>query len=201
MSYFRAVPLFGTPKDTPTDSSWYKIPDLKTQDQYQFFLDAGPLSNLDHYFEYEQLDNPALKNSEATGDFFWKELKEHPNYDTIWQSKGIIQHFDSPNGPLSNQMWALEKDMHGRLWAVTQAGLQVFDPKKASFNLFDEAVGLHVQEPEISDGFLVCALTKFTLSITKSTRSLISLGDLLVNIFKGKPMFSSTVRLSNKALP
>jgi hypothetical protein len=92
LSYFRAVPLFGTPKDTPTDSSWYKIPDLKTKDQYQFFLDAGPLSNLDHFFEYEKLDNPALKNSEKTSDFFWNELKEHPNYDEVWQSKGIIQH-------------------------------------------------------------------------------------------------------------
>ncbi len=92
LSYFRAVPLFGTPKDTPTDSSWYKIPDLKTKDQYQFFLDAGPLSNLDHFFEYEKLDNPALKNSENTSDFFWNELKEHPNYDEVWQSKGIIQH-------------------------------------------------------------------------------------------------------------
>ncbi|UMB60408.1 CocE/NonD family hydrolase [Lutibacter sp. A80] len=92
LSYFRAVPLFGTPKDTPTDTAWYKIPDLKTKDQYQFFLDAGPLSNLDHFFEYEKLDNPALKNSENTSDFFWNELKEHPNYDEVWQSKGLIQH-------------------------------------------------------------------------------------------------------------
>ncbi|REE80371.1 hypothetical protein BX611_2013 [Lutibacter oceani] len=92
LSYFRATSLFGTPKDQPTDTSWYKIPDLNTKDQYQFFLDAGPLSNLDHFFEYEKLDNPALKNSDATGDFFWKELKEHPNYDAVWQSKGIIQH-------------------------------------------------------------------------------------------------------------
>lgn len=92
LSYFRAVPLFGTPKDTPTDSSWYKIPDLNTKDQYQFFLDAGPLSNLDHFFEYEKLDNPALKNSDNASDFFWNELKEHPNYDEVWQSKDILQH-------------------------------------------------------------------------------------------------------------
>ena len=92
LSYFRAVPLFGTPKDTPTDSSWYKIPDLNTKDQYQFFLDAGPLSNLDHFFEYEKLDNPALKNSDNASDFFWNELKEHPNYDEVWQSKNILQH-------------------------------------------------------------------------------------------------------------
>jgi putative CocE/NonD family hydrolase len=118
LSYFRAIPLFGTPKDTPTDSSWYKIPDLKTQDQYQFFLDAGPLSNLDHYFEYEQLDNPALKNSEATGDFFWKELKEHPNYDTIWQSKGIIQHLKNIKSHVATMIVGGEfdaEDLYGPL--------------------------------------------------------------------------------------
>ncbi|MFD1293778.1 CocE/NonD family hydrolase [Lutibacter holmesii] len=92
LSYFMATPLFGTPKDTPTDSSWYKFPDLKSKDMYQFFLDAGPLKNLDKYFEYEQLDKPNIETSEKVTDFFWKELKEHPNYDSVWQSKGIIQH-------------------------------------------------------------------------------------------------------------
>ena len=56
LSYFRAISLFGTYKDTPTDSAWYSTPDLKTQDQYQFFLDKGPLKNLNDYFQYEKLD-------------------------------------------------------------------------------------------------------------------------------------------------
>ena len=25
---------------------------------------------------------------------FWKEIVEHPNYDEVWQSKGIVQHLD-----------------------------------------------------------------------------------------------------------
>jgi hypothetical protein len=29
---------------------WYQMPDLGTKDDYQFFLDAGPLSNLDKYY-------------------------------------------------------------------------------------------------------------------------------------------------------
>ena len=33
LSYFRAIPLFGTPKDQPTDSAWYKIPNIKTKRQ------------------------------------------------------------------------------------------------------------------------------------------------------------------------
>ena len=118
LSYFRATALFGTPKDTPTDSSWYKIPDLKTQDQYQFFLDAGPLSNLDHFFEYEKLDIPALQNSDKSNDFFWEELKEHPNYDEVWQSKGIIQHLKNIKPTVATMVVAGEfdaEDLYGPL--------------------------------------------------------------------------------------
>ena len=92
LSYFRATSLFGTIKDTPTDSAWYSMPDLKTKDQYQFFLDAGPLKNLNHFFQYETPDQAAIQGKEKIDDVFWKELTEHPNYDSVWQSKGIIQH-------------------------------------------------------------------------------------------------------------
>jgi putative CocE/NonD family hydrolase len=92
LSYFRATSLFGTIKDTPTDSAWYSMPDLKTKDQYQFFLDAGPLKNLNHFFQYETPDQAAMQGKEKIDDVFWKELTEHPNYDSVWQSKGIIQH-------------------------------------------------------------------------------------------------------------
>ncbi|MBI6117776.1 CocE/NonD family hydrolase [Salegentibacter maritimus] len=80
LSYWRATALFGYDKTGPTTESWYSLPELGTQDQYQFFLDVGPLSNLDkHYGE----DN-----------IFWQQLKEHPNYDEFWQSRGIIQHLE-----------------------------------------------------------------------------------------------------------
>jgi len=92
LSYFKVTPLFGTPKDKPVDTAWYTLPKLKTQDQYQFFLDAGSLKNLNKHFQYNTVDNPSLRNNDKVDDFFWEELKEHPNYDSIWQSKGIIQH-------------------------------------------------------------------------------------------------------------
>lgn len=78
LSYWRATSVFGYQKETPVDTTWYEFPDLKTEDQYQFFLDAGPLSNLDQYYKE---DNE-----------FWQQLKEHPNYDEFWQSRGIIQY-------------------------------------------------------------------------------------------------------------
>ena len=78
LSYWRATALFGYQKDGPTDEAWYKMPELESKDQYQFFLDAGPLSNLDKYYGEDNI--------------FWQQLKEHPNYDEFWQSRGIVQH-------------------------------------------------------------------------------------------------------------
>ena len=78
LSYWRATSVFGYQKTQPVDTAWYKFPDLGTEDQYQFFLDNGPLSNLDEYYKE---DNE-----------FWQQLKDHPNYDEFWQSRGIVQH-------------------------------------------------------------------------------------------------------------
>lgn len=36
-------------KVAPTKYAWYSFPDLGSQDQYQFFLDVGLLTNLDTY--------------------------------------------------------------------------------------------------------------------------------------------------------
>jgi hypothetical protein len=38
---------FGYSKTERTSTAWYKLPDLGTKDDYQFFMNAGPLSNLD----------------------------------------------------------------------------------------------------------------------------------------------------------
>ena len=80
LSYWYATALFGYEKTEPTDEAWYKFPELGTKDQYQFFLDAGPLSNLDKYYKEDNV--------------FWQQLKEHPNYDEFWQKRGIIQHLE-----------------------------------------------------------------------------------------------------------
>lgn len=118
LSYFRATSLFGTPKDKPSDTAWYSVPDLKTQDQYQFFLDAGPLSNLNPYFQYEKLDETVPQNKDKIDDFFWKELIEHPNYDEVWQSKGIIQHLKNIKSSVATMVVGGEfdaEDLYGPL--------------------------------------------------------------------------------------
>ncbi|NBC57282.1 MAG: CocE/NonD family hydrolase [Bacteroidetes bacterium] len=82
LSYWLATTVFGYEKTEPTAQSWYgdKFPQIGTRDQYQFFLDNMPLSKLDQFYGEDNV--------------FWQQLKEHPNYDEFWQSRGIIQHLE-----------------------------------------------------------------------------------------------------------
>ncbi len=118
LSYFRAISLFGTYKDTPTDSAWYSFPKMNSQDQYQFFLDKGPLKNLNEYFQYDKIDIKTAENKNRIDDFFWKEIVEHPNYDSVWQSKGIIQHLDKVPATVATMIVGGEfdaEDLYGPL--------------------------------------------------------------------------------------
>jgi len=121
LSYFRVTSLFGTPRpnnDQPIDTAWYTFPDLQTEDQYQFFLDAGPLKNLNSFFEYETVDTPTMRPEGVTDDYFWNELKEHPNYDELWQSRGLIQHLDKSKSHVATMIvggWFDAEDLYGPL--------------------------------------------------------------------------------------
>ena len=118
LSYFRAISLFGTYKDTPTDSAWYSFPKMESKDQYQFFLDKGPLKNLNEYFQYDKLDVKTAENKDRIDDYFWKEIVEHPNYDSVWQSKGIIQHLDKVPSSVATMIvggWFDAEDLYGPL--------------------------------------------------------------------------------------
>ncbi len=81
LSYWRATAVFGYQKEGPTTEAWYQFPKLDSDDQFDFFLKTGPLSNLDKYYD-------------ETNEF-WTQLKEHPNYDEFWKSRGLIQHLEN----------------------------------------------------------------------------------------------------------
>ena len=121
LSYFRATSLFGTPRpngDMPIDTAWYSMPDLKTQDQYQFYLDKGPLKNLNSFFDYDLKDKYKMAQGEETDDFFWNELKDHPNYDEMWQRKGLIQHLKNVKSHVATMVvggWFDAEDLYGPL--------------------------------------------------------------------------------------
>jgi uncharacterized protein len=78
LSYWKATPLFGPQKTKRTTDDWFTFPKTGTFDDYNFFLEAGPLTNLDQYMVKE--------------DEFWQQLKDHANYDDFWQKRGILQH-------------------------------------------------------------------------------------------------------------
>ena len=118
LSYFRAISLFGTYKDMPTDTAWYSFPKMDSKDQYQFFLDKGPLKNLNEYFQYDKLDVKTVANKDRIDDYFWKEIVEHPNYDSVWKSKGIIQHLDKVPSSVATMIvggWFDAEDLYGPL--------------------------------------------------------------------------------------
>lgn len=137
LSYFRAISLFGTYKDQPTDSAWYSFPKMNTQDQYQFFLDKGPLKNLNQYFQYDKLDVANTENKNRIDDFFWKEIVEHPNYDETWQSKGIIQHLNKVPSTVATMVvggWFDAEDLYGPL--ETYKGIEKNQPNNYNTLVF-----------------------------------------------------------------
>ena len=105
-SYWIAVGLFGYQKADTTSVSWYKdkmVPASKNyKDGYDFYMDLGALSNSDKFY--------------GPDNFFWKELVEHPNYDSVWQSKSIIPHLKNVNhAVLTVGGWFDAEDLYGPL--------------------------------------------------------------------------------------
>jgi putative CocE/NonD family hydrolase len=50
-----------------------------TQDGYQFFLDLGPLSNVNERYFQGKIQ-------------MWNNLVEHPNYDEYWKTRNLLPH-------------------------------------------------------------------------------------------------------------
>lgn len=75
---FNFFASFGRPRPQPT-TEWPPEFNHPTPDGYRFFLDLGPLKNVNaRYFKHEIA--------------FWNDLCAHPNYDDFWQSRNILPH-------------------------------------------------------------------------------------------------------------
>ena len=106
LSYWKVTPLFGPQKTKRTTEPWYKFANTGTNDDYQFFLDAGPLSNLDKYYGKE--------------DEFWQQLKDHSSYDDFWQKRGILQHLNNIKpAVMTVGGWFDAEDLYGPLNTYT----------------------------------------------------------------------------------
>ncbi|WP_158727976.1 MULTISPECIES: CocE/NonD family hydrolase [unclassified Flavobacterium] len=102
LSYWKVTPLFGPQKKARTTEPWYTFTNAGTNDDYQFFLDAGPLSNLDKYYG---VDNE-----------FWQQLKDHSSYDDFWQKRGILQHLNNIKpAVMTVGGWFDAEDLYGPL--------------------------------------------------------------------------------------
>ncbi len=102
LSYFRATAVFGYQKEGRTTESWYPRIDLGTPDQYKFFLEMGSLKNGDKYF--------------GEDNFFWQQLKNHPDYDEFWQKRSIIPHLNNINhAVMTVGGWFDAEDLYGPL--------------------------------------------------------------------------------------
>ncbi|WP_286232922.1 CocE/NonD family hydrolase [Thalassotalea sediminis] len=88
---------------TEKHSHWPTGQDMATHDGYQFFLDLGPLSNVnDKYFHHKRP--------------FWDDLVNHPNYDEYWQSRDLLQHLGNTKpATLVVGGWYDTEDLYGPL--------------------------------------------------------------------------------------
>ena len=75
---FNFFAVFGQQRDG-LETEWPERFDHQTPDGYRFFLDLGPLSNVN-----EQLFRDEIP--------FWNEVVAHPDYDEFWQARSIVPH-------------------------------------------------------------------------------------------------------------
>jgi len=80
--------------------SW---PGYTTQDRYKFFLDLGPLKNVNE--KYFKDENPT-----------WNDYMRHGDYDEFWKDRNILQHLDNMKVPVLNIIgWFDAEDYRGPL--------------------------------------------------------------------------------------
>ena len=77
MDAFSFYYSFGQPRPEPTTARAPRF-EWPVEDNYQFFLDVGPIKNLKRYM------GDSIK--------FWNQLMAHPNYDEFWQARNPRPH-------------------------------------------------------------------------------------------------------------
>lgn len=98
---FNFMAVFGQPRPELT-TEWGDRFKHETPDGYQFFLDLGPLKNVNEsYFD---------------GDIaFWTEMIEnHPNYDAFWQKRNLLPHLKNVSpAVMTVGGWYDAEDLYG----------------------------------------------------------------------------------------
>lgn len=93
---------FGRSRPDPTTENNPRF-QFPSRDGYQFFLDLGPLSNVDDKHFKEEIH-------------FWNDLEAHPNYDQFWQDRNILPHLKNVRASvLTVGGWYDTEDLYGPL--------------------------------------------------------------------------------------
>lgn len=99
---FNFFSSFGVSRPEPTTARPDSF-DFGTRDGYQFFLDLGPLSNVNRRHFHDEIQ-------------FWNEMAAHPNYDEFWQSRNILPHLKNVSAAvLVVGGWFDTEDLYGPL--------------------------------------------------------------------------------------
>ncbi len=110
---FNFFSSFGVSRPEPTPIGAERF-NHGTKDGYQFFLDLGPLPNVN-----EKYFNGRIA--------FWNEIAAHPNYDKFWQDRNLLPHLKNVKASvLTVGGWYDTEDLYGPL--QTYASIEKLNP-------------------------------------------------------------------------
>lgn len=93
---------FGVERPEPTTSWSMRIVDF-TGDSYNYFLNIGPLKNVNKYYFHNSIS-------------FWNDFVQHGTYDEFWKSRNTLNHFNSVTpAVMIVGGWYDNEDLYGSL--------------------------------------------------------------------------------------
>lgn len=111
MNYMPLMDVFGVQKTDTTSEAWYNVMEKEfdidaengiMEDYYDYFLAHKLLAETDHLIDPE--------------NFFWKNIKAHPNYDDYRQKRNWLQYLEESKCPtMVVGGWNDEQNLYGIL--------------------------------------------------------------------------------------
>jgi uncharacterized protein len=99
---FNFFQVFGRDRPEPI-ADWGEPLEYPSADAYHFFLDLGPVRNVNENYLHGEID-------------FWNKLTMHPDYDEFWQERSTMSHLnDITPAVLTVGGWYDSEDLSGAL--------------------------------------------------------------------------------------